>query len=486
MSQSDPNKRIVFEDDLTTLDPARRAEAVLTHVLDEERGSGKPKEEVIGVDEARKSRTVIDRDTNRTMSRALFVTADQSVLLVNSNSRNSYLALAGVFDEIHVMVVVDRQGKNTIERLSDNVWVYSVYAKHWWLLPFHARSEAEEALVFNGAVRPDVIVGTDPYVAGLSAYWIAGSFARPVQIQVHEDFTADVFKQKPRGKWYARIAKYVLKRVNSVRVSTDAVEELIKKRFTKIVDLRPMPHFYNISGLKNSVPSFDVHEKYQDFVFIMLAYAPITADSYLHNIFSALRSTLLNPRIGLVVVGTGPAKELYREKVKLLGIEKNVVFLPRLEDEVSFFKSADLLVEMSIGKESEERVLRAAASGLPILAAETDIRKNLFKDGESAFLCPADDVYCFGQKTNKFLNQGSLRVQFSKLASEIVEMRVNEDPTDYYRALRDSIEVIIETVEETTEEIDDSGATNQDPQPPTENEDNPESRNSGQTSTLGV
>lgn len=448
MSQNINGEEIQFEDDLTAYDPARRAGAVLSHVLREgENTRQQTPDESIAVEEAISGRTVIDRDTGRTMSRVLFVTSNQSVLVKNSSAQNEFLSLAGVFDEIHVMVLLDRKGKNSHQRLADNVWTYSVFAKHWWQLPFKASTYAEDILVFNGAVRPDVVVATDPYIAGLGAYWIAGAFTRPVQIQVHEDFTTEAFKTTKRASWKRRIATYLLKRVNSVRTATDNLNAYIKKRFKKIVDVRTLPHFYNLSGFKNSQPAFDIHEKYQDFVFTILAFAPITADSYLQNIFSALRPVLLNPRIGLIVVGTGPAKELYQEKVKLLGIDKNVVFLPRIDDEVSYFKSADLLFEMDTGKDSEERVLKAAAAGLPIVAATTEVREDLFKDGESAFLCLKDDVYCFGQKTNKFLNQGSLRIQFAKTAAEIVDTRVNEDPVSYYRAYRDSIEVIIQSVD---------------------------------------
>lgn len=441
----DVRNKVILKDD-AVYDQAKRAESVLDYVLRDEidavSGNASP---TIDVKSAKKAAPIIHRDTGRTASRILFVTSDSAVLTSGSAVQNEYLALSNHLDEVHILVLLPRKGNEKSVRVGDRVWVYSVFAPHWWQLPFRAREVAGELLVFNGSIRPDIVVGKDPYEAGVAALWIGRAFKRPVQIHVPDDFTEPAFRERTAGnKWRQRLARYVLKRVSSVRAQTDAIKGMLAKRFKKVKDLEVLPRFFNFTGYLTATPVFDVHNIYRDFIFVAVTFGPFTSDSHLHDIFTALNRSLHNPRIGLVVVGDGPAEHLFRQKVKLLGIERNVVFLKRVEDPVSLLKTADLLVETGTSLESEANVMRAAAAGLPILATETDLRRDLFKDGESAFLCPPGDTISMAQKFTKFLNTPALRKQFSLSSTQIARDRLIEDPEAYYRAYCDSIEVVLE------------------------------------------
>lgn len=426
-------------------DQSHRAGKVLEHVLDKDAESQEAQEEVdIAVE--RSARPIIDQTTNRTASRILFVTSDISVLTSESELQNEYISLSGYFDEVHVLVLVNRKGKNDSIRCSDRTWVYSVYDTHWWRIPFSARKVASERLVFNENIRPDVVVGADPYEAGLSALKIAQTFNRPLQIHVPDDFTQSAFLDlNAHNVWRRRIAKYVLKRTKSVRAKTYAVKEMLHKNFKRIIDLEVLPKFYNFSGYLSAQPSFDLHDTYKDYVFIILTFGPLTADSYLHDVFASLHQTLHNPRIGLIVIGDGPAKDLFKEKVAILGIEQNVIFKSSTDDLISHYKTADVLVEVGTTRESEEHIMRSAAAGLPIIAVETELRNDLFKDGHSAFLCAKEEVQCIGQRLTKFLNSPALRKQFARQGEQITRDRLIENPESYYRAYRDTIEVILST-----------------------------------------
>ncbi|MCB9811693.1 glycosyltransferase [Candidatus Nomurabacteria bacterium] len=444
MSDTSVEKKIVFEDDLTMFDPARRAGAVLDHVLDTRPKSVERIHKRVSIKEARRDRPIIDRDTGRTMSRVLFVTSDTRALEKGSSVQNHYMSLSSVFDEVHVLVLGGSTHARQEHRISQAAWVYSAPSAQWWLAPWRARQAALDMLVFSDTVRPDVVVGTDPYTAGLSAYLIASAFSRPLQIQVHEDFLAPTFKQADAHyKRKQRLARYVLRRTNSVRTATEVLAQTINGKFKRIVDVATLPQYFDLQGLREAVPTFDVHERYKDFKFVILTYAPLTADSHLHAVITALRGLLMSPRIGLIVIGTGPAKHLFQEKVKLIGIAKSVVFLERVEDTVSLLKTADLLIEAGATEEAEEHVLKAAAAGLPIVTAAVGRVETLFTDGSSAFICPVGDIDCLSKKTNQFLNQSSYRSLFAHTASEIVAARIDEDPVNYYRSYRDTIESII-------------------------------------------
>lgn len=443
MSSVPPRNKNVSE--ANEFDPSKKAGSVLDYILDTELSEApETQEDLVSAESAMRGRPVIDVATGRTKSRVLFVTTNESVLHVGSESANWYKDVSKLFDEVHVMVLISRAGSNNHERYADNLWVYRVQHKHWWRLPWVAAQAADVMFTFLDTVRPDVVVGVDPYEAGLASYIIAKNFQRPLQLHVSSDFSSPAWLQEDeQNHWRKHMAKYVLKRVSSVRTSTSVLKDKLVAKFKNILDINVLPQHYNFAGFKTAVPTFSVREKYPDYSFIILATGPLTADSHLHDTFTALRKMLLNVRIGLVVLGKGPAKQLFVEKTKLLGIEKSVVFVNDVENLSSYMKTANLFVCTDTKQDSEVMVLRAAAAGLPAVMYETDLRKDLFTDGKSAFLSPVGDIEDLSQKVSKFINNNMLRVTFSEAASYIVESRIHEDIETYYASIRNSIEFVL-------------------------------------------
>lgn len=431
-------------------DQSARAGAVLDHILKSDSSDSAEVQTLnqddgqVSTSEAISSRAVLNIAAGRDSSRVLFVTMNESIFTPDSTDRKEYVRLAKHFDEVHVMCLIARRGEDSLDRAGDNVWFYRVQEKHWWTLPWRARSAAKEALMWNDSFRPDVIVGIDPFEAGLAARLIAGKWKRPYQLHIKTDPFVPNFKElAPDNNWRLRMANYLLKRTKSIRTKTTLLKNVLIKHYPKILDIDVLPRFYNFTGLLSAQPTINLHKRYPDFAFIILTFGTLTANSHLHDVFSALHRTLKNPRIGLIVVGDGPAKELFTEKVKLLGIEKNTVFKKAPEDLASYLKTANVLAEMDTSEEADARVLQAAAAGLPIVATKTDLRSDLFGEGHSAFLAEPKDFLDFSQKVSKLINVVALRKQFSDNAQAIAKDRLNEDPEAHYMALRDTIESLL-------------------------------------------
>ena len=401
------------------------------------------------VDQEIAGERIVAQESRRSMSRILFVTKDQGYLEKGSVPMQTIEMLSTLFDEIHILVLMPLGIREKTERLSNNVWTYRATAQYWWWLPFSAVEKAKEELSFAQGFRPDIVVGLDPYESGLAALKIGKKFDRPVQIHVRDNFLSSKFTHRAKHNgWRKKMAKYVLKRAKSVRVETSALLATLQKKFSRISDIRVLPQFHNFHSLISAQPDFDVHERYKDYVFVALAVGPYTAQSHLHDTFSALNSVLHNPRIGMIVAGTGPAKNLFEEKAKLLGIEKNVIFLsPSPREMISLLKTSDVLVHTDTSEQSEGIALKAAAAGLPTIMYATDLRNDLFEHGVSASLCEPGDISGITEEFNRFLNDQGLRMQYKDYARNMVETRLDEDETNYYRAFRDSIELALETKE---------------------------------------
>lgn len=436
-----------MEEEITSLDDikydsGKKAELVLNHILS---GEDEQKETGVSVEEALAAKPILDQTTGRTKSRVLFVTTKEEVLIEGSSVRQHFSGLASCLDEVHVICLIPRRGKEDTVRAGKNFWIYPVRSKYWWSLPWAAVHTALEDLSFGGGFRPDIVVGVDPFEAGLAGYLIARKYKRPWQLHIYINPYTKAYKTAaPDNSWRVRISKFVLKRAVSVRTTSSLIKDTLNKKFRRLQDVALLPRFYNFTGLMSAKPAFSLREKYPDFAFIMLAFGPLTATSHLHDTFAVTHDLLENPRIGLIVIGDGKAKELFEEKVKILGIEKSVVFQKSADDLVSYLKTADALVELGVDEDSEVRVLQAAAAGLPIVAISTPLREDLFGKEKAALLEEKGDLVDLGHKLGTLINNASsLRVRMASAAKFVAESRLHEDPGSYYQSIASSIESVL-------------------------------------------
>ena len=427
------------------IDPSKRAESILDYVLEdtsEEAAAIRRDESPITV-ELNKAPIVI-RESDRSQSRVLFVTKDISVLETDSLKRMHFLNLKEMFNEIHIMVLSESwQTKRGVDRLDQNVWVYTTSAKHWWQQTFAAASVASQQLRFTDGFRPDIVVALDPFESGIAAMHIASKYDRAFQVHITEDlYDPEFLDRDPLNKWRLRMAKFVLKRSESVRASTQTIKENIEKRYTHIDDLALLPRHYDIRTIIQATEGAQKQRLYPQFAFLVLFVGKLDHESTLFRALDASRSILFAKSIGMVVLGDGPSKKEFQQRAEILGIASQVIFEKDESKLIPLLKSANILICTDTTEASDEVVIKAAASGLPLLLAKTKLREDLFTDGESAFLCNKEDTIGFSQKLVKFLNTNSLRTQFSQNARDTILSRLHEDPNAYKLAYRDTIEAV--------------------------------------------
>ncbi len=427
------------------IDPSKRAEHILDYVLEDTSEKSLAEKEIQSpVEEELDKAPLTSQQSLRTKSRVLFITRDISILTNGSVAQLNFLELTDVFAEMHIMILsASWQTKRGVERIAKNVWVYSTGAKYWWQQFFLARAIAKTQLTFTDGFRPDIVVSLDPFEAGLCGLLIAEKYDREYQVHILEDFFASAFKEKEKiNVWRLRISSHVLKRVNSVRVTTQAIKDQVVKRYRHIRDIALLPRHYNIKAIITSAESDNTADAFPNFSFVILFVGKLDYESTLFRALDACRSVLTAPAIGMVVLGDGPHKKEFQKRAEILGIKNQVIFEKDENKLFSYLKSADILICTDTTEASDEIVIKAAAAGLPLLIAETELRKDLFMDDESAFICNKEDTIGFSQKLVKFLNTNSLRIQFSTNAKDIIKTRLHEDPLTYKQAYKDSIEQV--------------------------------------------
>jgi glycosyltransferase involved in cell wall biosynthesis len=464
--------------DIPSLDPAKHAEAGLSDAL-QNAGGLTEEDEVVILDEklkaregaraaelaaaaatgaeevarvvervdareARKRDPVLTHVSNRDGVRLLIFTRDETILNAESLARTRILELSGMFPEIHiVLLTVRRRDDRVTARIADNVWIYVTNSNSWWRMGFDAYNVAKEQLSFAGGFRADVIISEDPFEAGVAAYYIAEKFSRPLQVHVLEDIYDPAFKEADDENWIRQfMARFTLGRADCVRTRSEFLKERIIEEYKDLEGVtEALPIYHNLTTWRDISPSFDLHQRYPQFKFIILHVSGMQAHSYTDRVLNGAAFTLKRyPTVGLVIVGSGPMRAALEKQVITLGIQRQVVFESMQDDVISHMKTANILIHLSESAEEEDVLLKAATVKLPMIASASGLAGELFTDGESAFLCPQGDVGCISSRINTFLNENQARSRFALNAQEIIFERIEQDYGAYLEAYKTSIE----------------------------------------------
>ena len=427
------------------VDPSKRARHALDTIL-ESTSEEAIKNEALqtSVDSELHKEPIVRKVVNRSQSRVLFITRDISVLQENSVSQLHFLNIADIFSEIHIMVLCTAsQAKKDTLRLAKNVWAYTTSVRFSSNQTGAALALARQQLRFTDGFRPDIVVALDPFESGYSGLMIAQKYDREFQVHVLENmFDPEFLDKDKRNKGRLRMAKHVLKHAPSVRTSTLSIKTQLQEQFPQIHDIELLPRHYDIQRLIQITEAPEVTDPFPQYVFKLLYVGKLDKESTLFRALDASRSILVSKSIGMLVLGDGPFLKEFQERARILGITEQVVFQKDMSKFVEYLAIANVLICTDITEASDEVVIKAAAAGLPMVAARTALREDLFTDGESAFLCAPEDTLEYSQKLVKFLNSSSLRVQFQERARDIVRSRLQEDPEVYKEAYRSTIEAV--------------------------------------------
>lgn len=427
--------------DLSQRDASDYAASELDYIIKSKKLTAEAKVPTVSAQQAMRGARLVEVSTNRDVTRVLFISQNDELLNPVKQTLDGYLNISDLFDEVHILIL--RRGipsPKPVLRVSDNVWIYTASGKSWWEMYRSGIEMAAEQLEFASGFRPDLIVARDPFESAYVAYKLGQKYNRSTQLHVLDDYTTKEFRQKKTSNfWRVLFTKFIIPKFASVRTLTSNMQTVLQKKFT-IPDISTLPRYQNYELLIESTASIDLKDKYRPFIFFLLYVGKLDYNSTLYRMIDAARFVLRNPRVGLLVLGNGVAVSEFNKRAKILGIDKQVVFETRVKNIEPYLKSANILLVSDTDFDSEELVLKGAAAGIPMVMSRTEKREDVFKHGESAFLCEESDVQAFSDCINDLLNNISLRRIFKDNGQEIIRQQFHTDPTEYQEAYRVSIE----------------------------------------------
>lgn len=401
-------------------------------------------EEKISVSEALAAEPVFEVTSNRDVTRVLFITTNTDLINPVRQSIDGYTDLSNLFQEVHISVLrIGIPPKNPVLRAAPNVWIYTAASQNWWQLPAVGRQMVDDQLSFANGFRPDLIVARDPVESAWLASQIAKKYQRPAQLHVVDDFTVSKRRTHRELNWWQRQVPYfTIPRFRSIRTQTDALATKLSERFD-IPDLDVLPRLQNYESLLAPSQDNSLSKRYHGISVFLLYVGPLTHDSGVFTILESVKFILKNKRIGLVIIGDGPAKQELKTQTKQMNIADQVIFESENIRLKPFLKGAHMIIVPETSEVSERIMLKAAAAGIPMLLAETEKRLDIFDDKYSAYFIDKDDSESIASGISDLLNDVNGRQVMAKNAQEVIKEKFYFDIAEYQEELRLSIEAAL-------------------------------------------
>jgi glycosyltransferase involved in cell wall biosynthesis len=142
-------------------------------------------------------------------------------------------------------------------------------------------------------------------------------------------------------------------------------------------------------------------------------------------LFEALKELVKNalPNVHLMMVGDGPDEITLKEKVKALGLERNVSFFPFTDEPNYVFERLNITVLFSLNKEGLPNVLLESMSmGAPVVSSDIGGVSEIVIDGETGYMVEPGNKSALADAIKKVwanqTNYQEMRVKARKLIVE--------------------------------------------------------------------
>lgn len=177
---------------------------------------------------------------------------------------------------------------------------------------------------------------------------------------------------------------------------------------------------------------------YREDEFILFYAAELNSNKHqdlLINIVKILKDRI--PNVKLILAGSGPLENDYKEQVRELDLVSNVEFLGFRSDVKNLLMLSDVAVASSRREGLPVNVMEAMATGLPLVVTDVRGHRDLVKDGKNGYVIEQDNIEKFSKAIERLYKDRELRNKFGKRSIELVQgfsiENVMEEMKEIYR-----------------------------------------------------
>jgi len=353
----------------------------------------------------------------------LVIGSDRNLFKKNSDIWDRYLDYGKLFEEIHIIVFSHKKLGNQNTKIGDNVFIYptnhickllylwSVYRVAGWVF-------VNSKLKIINCRDNFVVSCQDPFESGLAGWLVKKIYKIPLQIQIHTDFLSSYFWQESLiNKFRVFLAKFILPRADGIRVVSERIRRsLVTCHLSRVTKIEVLPIFVDSSVIKSVPITIDLHKKYSQFDFIILMASRLTKEKNIPMAIEAMTElTKKYPKLGLVIVGSGPELQSLKIINSKLKIENSIIFEPSVDHNTlfSYYKTADLFLLTSNYEGYGRSVIEAMVAGLRVVMTDVGLAGESIINRGNGIIIPVGDEKSLIMAVSSIISNKSESLNYS-------------------------------------------------------------------------
>ena len=369
------------------------------------------------------------------------ISTDRKIFEEGSAVRARMIEYGKLFDELHIIVFSKRFTLHASRfTLSDNTFVYPTNSISKLFYISNAIRIGKSILLKS--TTDWVVSCQDPFETGFAGWKIAKSTGAKLHLQIHTDFLNPYFKTLSLlNRIRVRLALFLLPKANGIRVVSERIKNSLEAANLKLgASVAVLPIFVDKEQVEANYRGVDLKRKYPQFNFIILVVSRLTREKNVEGAIGALAYIHKKyPKVGLVIVGSGPLESSLKLKARSYHLEASVIFEGWQNDTASYYKSADAFLFPSRYEGYGLALIEAALLGCPVVTTNVGIAGDVCKNGENAFVCKVNDAQCLALGIMRLVENVSLRHTFSLRLKEAVEATLPKNKEEYLGLYKKSL-----------------------------------------------
>ena len=302
------------------------------------------------------------------------------------------------------------------------------------------------AALYKIVKKEDIsVITTQEIEHALIVYILKPVLRAKWQMQIHTDifspyYAASSFLNYLRGF----IGKFLIPRADSIRVVSERIKHSIIKIFPSAkLNITVLPIFVDTERFSKLLPSFDLHEKYKKFSFIILMVSRISHEKNIGLALEAFAQVVKKePNAGLVIVGNGPELGNFKSQSASwrtnLKLDDKTRFEGWVDDLASYYKSADLYLLTSDFEGYGRTVIEALACNLPVLMTDVGVAGEVVIDRNNGLIVPVGESMGIAAEILRLIQDKKAYEELKKNSCLLAPMPSKEE---YLRKFKESLEM---------------------------------------------
>ncbi len=321
-----------------------------------------------------------------TNEKLLSIGTDRSLFEDGSAVRLRQAEYAKERAEVHIIVFELHGARNREGRvrpletvIAPNCWAYSTRSRSKFLYPFDAIRLGRFIAEKRGINR---ITCQDSSLTAMAGVSLKKRFGVPLEIQIHEDIGSPHYGYSLTNRIRKALALSYLPQADAIRVVSERIKKYLVELAIDASKITVRPIAVDTQKIQSAlvIEGADLHKKYPQFDKIILMASRLEKEK---NIPLALRAwhevAKRFPRAGLIIVGRGSMRAALARQVSVLGLEGKVVFEDWADHErlISYFKTTDLFLNVSLFEGYGMTLVEARAAGCVVVSTDVGVAREM-------------------------------------------------------------------------------------------------------------